>query len=32
MTDFVFLTITLVLFAASYGFIRLCDRLMEDAA
>jgi len=29
MTDFLFLGITILLFLASLGLIRLCDRLLE---
>jgi hypothetical protein len=29
MTDILYLVLTLLLFSASLGLIRLCDRLME---
>jgi hypothetical protein len=30
MTDLAYLGLTLAFFAATYGFIVVCDRLMED--
>jgi hypothetical protein len=30
MTDLLYLGLTLLFFAASYGFIVLCERLMEN--
>jgi hypothetical protein len=30
MTDLVYLALTLVFFAASYGLIAICDRLMQS--
>jgi len=30
MLDLVFIGITIIFFAVTYGFIRVCERLMEE--
>lgn len=30
MADLIYIVLTLLFFALTYGFIRVCERLMED--